>query len=320
MSSPLILGIDGGGTKTVAWLAPLHDDGSGEILGRGQAGPGNPRAAGFETAQSNIAAAINAAFINAKLPPSPVSAACFGLAGAGRQIEQDRITAWAKSRGIAQAIRVVGDAEPILAAASEDNTGIALICGTGSLAWGRNAAGQTARSGGWGYLLGDEGSAYAIALAGLRAAVRAADGRGMETDLLPAFMQQLSADSPQDLVSQVYAPEMTRERLAGLASIVFDVRSTDKVAEQIVAAAAADLAEMVATVAKQLRLPPRGYTVALAGGVLMAQLNYLEQFITALLIELRKTTGPQPGNLITVSEPVQGAVALAKTLATSASN
>ncbi|MEX2027532.1 MAG: BadF/BadG/BcrA/BcrD ATPase family protein, partial [Pirellulaceae bacterium] len=132
----------------------------------GTAGPGNPRAAGFDVAQSNINAAIEQAFADAKLPRESVSAACFGLAGCGREEEQERIRSWAGERRIAAVVQVTGDAEPILAAASPDNWGIALICGTGSLAWGRNQRGQTARCGGWGYLIGDDGSAYAIALAG----------------------------------------------------------------------------------------------------------------------------------------------------------
>src|SRR5262245_59230190 len=142
LTAPLILGVDGGGTKTVAWLAPLDDAQNSIILGRGQAGPGNPRAAGFDVAQANITAAIEAAFADAKLPVTTAAAACFGLAGAGRESEQTRIANWAMQRGIATRVRVVGDAEPILAAASPDNCGIALICGTGSLAWGRNRAGE----------------------------------------------------------------------------------------------------------------------------------------------------------------------------------
>ncbi len=310
---PLVLGVDGGGTKTVAWLAPLDDVGSGEILGRGHAGPGNPRAAGFETAQANIEAAIAAAFADARLPQQTVATACFGLAGAGRAAEQEQITAWALARGIARRVQVTGDAEPILAAAAPDNVGIALISGTGSLAFGRNAAGETARCGGWGYLLGDEGSGYAIALAGLRAAVRAADGRGPATDLLPAFLRELAAATPHELVARAYSPEMTRERLAGLAGIVFDLRSTDAVAEQIVAAAADELAELVATVARQLRLPKSGYTLAMTGGVLLHQLNYLDQFAQALVGKCLEL-GSRPAHWMLVEEPVRGAVALARRL------
>src|SRR5439155_21475116 len=216
-ASDVIVGVDGGGTKTVAWLAPMNDPSNAVVLGRGQAGPGNPRAAGFEVALANIGAAIDAAFTDAKLPRTVAVAACFGLAGAGREIEQQRIVALATEQKIARAIRVTGDAEPILAAASSDNSGVALICGTGSMAWGRNAAGKTARCGGWGFLIGDEGSAYWIARAGLTAAVRGADGRGEMTALLPRFQKELQAAAPQDLVDRVYSPQMTRERIASLA-------------------------------------------------------------------------------------------------------
>jgi N-acetylglucosamine kinase-like BadF-type ATPase len=188
--------------------------------------------------------------------------------------------------------------------------GIALISGTGSLAWGRNGEGQIARSGGWGYMLGDEGSGYAIALAGLRAAVRAADNRDEPTSLLAAFMQKLSADSPQDLVAKVYGPEMTREGLAELASVVFDLRTTDSVAANIVQAAASNLAEMVAAVATQLKLPPNGYTLAMAGGVLLKQLSYVEQIVS----RLQSLPQAKPSHWKLVDEPVRGAVALARAL------
>src|SRR5436190_14857564 len=121
----IIIGVDGGGTKTIAWLAPLDDDTNTIVLGRGQAGPGNPRAAGFDVAQANIAAAIEVAFADGKLPRAAAAAACFGLAGAGREIEQQRIASWAEQQSIAHTVRVTGDAEPILASASSDNVGIA---------------------------------------------------------------------------------------------------------------------------------------------------------------------------------------------------
>lgn len=312
-ASQFVLGVDGGGTKTVAWLAPLAADGGQTALGRGQAGPGNPRAAGFSVAQANIDAAIAAAFADAGIPRQPVAAACFGLAGAGRAAEQQQITDWALGRRIAERINVTGDAEPILATAAPDNTGVVLICGTGSLAWGRNAAGQTARCGGWGYLLGDEGSGYAIALAGLRAAVRAADGRGPATELLPAFMQRLGAASPEELVGRVYAADMKREGLAGLASLVFECRSSDPVATQIVADAAGSLAELVVTVVRQLHLPPSDVTLALAGGTLVHQPQYREQLLSALKHAF-EMQGARPIRWTIVEQPVQGAVALARSL------
>jgi N-acetylglucosamine kinase-like BadF-type ATPase len=323
--APLVLGVDGGGTKTVAWLAPLNPLPSREgglrsepgeglpassgALGRGTAGPGNPRAAGFDVAQANIDAAIAAAFAEAQLPRQPVAAAWFGLAGCGRAEEQERITAWAESRGIAYMMQVSGDAEPILAAASPDNWGIVLICGTGSLAWGRNSQGRSARCGGWGYLLGDDGSAYAIALAGLRAAVRAADGRGLPTELLSHFLVQFGVSEPPELVEKIYGPEMTVERIAALAVTVFKSAPSDPVADKILTGAAKELAKMTAALVGRLQLPPRGFPLALAGSVLLNQPDFRRRVGAEIAMR-----GCQPSELA-VGEPVEGAVKLARQLA-----
>jgi len=312
MRDALILGVDGGGTKTIAWLAPLEDPSGTVVLGRGQAGPGNPRAAGFETAEANIAAAIAAAFDDARLPQSPVEAACFGLAGAGRAAEQARLSAWAVQRGLARAVRVVGDAEIVLAAASGDRRGIVLICGTGSLAWGRDAAGTTARAGGWGYLIGDEGSAYRIALAGLQAAVQAADGRGQPTALLGHLMRSLDAPTPEALVERIYAPEMTRERLARLCQTVFDAAPADATARAIVAAASRDLASMVATLCRRLQFASGQFPLALAGSVILSQ-----PLLRELLGEQLAEAAALPQSTTLVTDPVRGALGVARTEARS---
>ena len=314
-ATDLVIGVDGGGTKTVAWLAPLSDDGTGQVLGRGRAGSGNPRAAGFEVAQASIDAAIEAAFADANVPRGPVAAASLCLSGAGRPAEQSRLTQWADARGLAQITRVTGDAEPILAAASSENWGIALIAGTGSLAWGRNRAGDVERSGGWGYLIGDEGSAYAIALAGLRAATQAADGRGPATELLSRFQQRLDAASPQHLIERVYGPDMTRERLAALAIVVFDAAANDSIAQQIVDTAATELADMAAALVEPLSLPVGEYPLALAGSVLSQQTSLRQRVLDRL-----HQTAAAPGPVSIVTEPVRGAVTLARIAANNPSN
>jgi N-acetylglucosamine kinase-like BadF-type ATPase len=308
LTPPLIIGVDGGGTKTVAWLA-RWDGVASVVLGRGQAGPGNPRAAGFDVAQGNIALAIQSAFDKAQLPRVAASAACFGLAGAGRPAEQKQIARWAEEFGVASRVQVVGDAEPILAAASLDNVGVALIVGTGSFAWGRNGDGETGRTGGWGYLLGDEGSAYAIARAGLTAAVKAADGRGSGTVLLAHILQELNASDPNELVELIYGPQMTRERLAGLAVAVFVSAATDFAARGIIQTAASDLAEMVATLCRRLNLPSKGYALALAGSVILNQ-----PLLRSLLEQQLAERDCTPEIIHAVDEPVAGALALARRL------
>jgi N-acetylglucosamine kinase-like BadF-type ATPase len=306
----LVIGVDGGGTKTVAWLAPLEDASNTIVVGRGNAGPGNPRAAGFDVALANIKVAIEAAFASANLPRAEAAAACFGLAGAGRESEQQRIVAWAKDEAIARVTRVTGDAESLLAAASPTNCGVALISGTGSMAWGRNATGMVGRCGGWGYILGDEGSGYAIARAALTAAARAADGRGETTKLLQLFLRNLDAAGPQQMIDRIYSTEMSREQLAGLASVVFEAAASDGVAQAIIVQAADELALLVISLCRRLDFSRGDYDLAIAGGVICNQ-----PMLRELVGKRLKEIGSEPRATTAVEGPVRGAVALARQLA-----
>lgn len=306
---PLVLGVDGGGTKTVAWLAARDDPPTADPLGEGHAGPGNPRAVGFAAAQSEVLRAIELAFRAAGWPMRPVAALCLALAGAGRPAEREALVRWAANAGLAERVMVTDDAEPVLAAAERQRCGVALLCGTGSLAWGRSQRGEVARVGGWGYLLGDEGSGYQLACQGLRAALRAADGRGEATSLLPLFMERLKASVPEDLVERVYGPPMSRQELAALAPVVLAAEQ-DSQALRIMEAGAAALAEMVAALVRRLALVPGDYLLAMAGGLLVHYPRYRERVLQDLAAR-----GQAPGTIALVREPVRGAVALAQDLA-----
>ena len=304
-----VVGVDGGGSKTLAWLAARQAGGADQPIGVGEAGPGNPRAAGFEVAQHNIAAAIRQAWAAAGREPQRAAAACLGLSGAGRPEEQQRIRDWALAAGIAGEVQVTHDAEIILAAGSRENSGVALICGTGSLAWGRSTTGAVARAGGWGYLIGDEGSAYAVVREGLRAAAMAADGRGPATALLAQFQRRLQAAAPEELIGRIYHAEMTRETLSRLADVVFECATSDAVAERIIRDAAAELASMVTAVVRHLHLTSGGYELALTGGLLLHQ-PQLQDRLQSALAALNAT--PLQTRLVT--DPVRGAVTLARRL------
>lgn len=304
----LLLGIDGGGSKTVAWLAPLDDPTNTIVLGRGKAGPGNPRSAGFETAQGNIAAAIEAAFHDAGLPKTTALAAWFGLAGAGREVEQGRIAAWAKERQIAGGTRVSGDVELVLGAASPTFAGIAFAAGTGSMAFGRNKNGRTDRCGGWGYLLGDEGSSYAIAIAALNAIVRAADGRGPATTLTERFLTASKLSSEKELVELIYSPNTTPASIAGGAVFVFEAAATDRVARQILDHAASECAHMIATLTRRLALDDN-FTLGMSGTACVKQSAY-----RTLILDALAARDLRPATVEIVAEPVRGAVALARAL------
>ena len=303
-SNEYIIGVDAGGTRTTAWIA---DAASECIVGRATGSSGNPRAIGLLPACQNIRNAVQSAFRHAEIAPVTARTACFCIAGAGRAAEQTALKEWFQSNGIADRIRVVTDAEAVLATATPDCVGIALICGTGSLAWGRNAAGEIRRSGGWGYLLGDEGSAFSIARAGLQAATQSADGRRPPTHLLPELVSVCQLKDPAELIEFVYSSPAPREQIARLAETVFRVAETgDACARSILDTAARQLAEMLVSVRTNLKLPVQGIPVALTGSVLTNQPLFLRAVVHHANVA--------ESDITVVQEPVVGAVSIARSM------
>jgi len=301
----LLLGIDGGGTATRAVLA----DADGKVLGRGAAGPGNPKSAGLEQALSEVRQAVDAAFLGFGGKPETAAAICLALAGAGRPEDRPPIESWVIHERIAERAAVVPDALAVLAAASPDVVGVSLIAGTGSMAYARNTTGEESRAGGWGPLFGDEGSGYLLALAGLRAAAQAADGRGPSTSLLPAFLDRLKITEPPALVTTLYSPIWDRRRIAELASVVTAAADAkDDVAAGLVQNAVDELTKTVVAAASRLtwQSPP---CVAMTGG-LVANAAHLQ----LRLKESLAATGRFSGASL-VLEPAIGSVEIARRVA-----
>jgi N-acetylmuramic acid 6-phosphate etherase len=305
-NSSLVLGIDGGGSHTVALLATRTAD-NWTILGRGASGPSNLQAVGKERALAALDDAVTNAFLAANLARCPVRCACLGLAGADRLDDQRVIREWAEGAYLADKVDITNDAAILLAAGTPQGWGLALIAGTGSIAFGRNPDGQRARAGGWGYLLGDEGSAYALVMAGLRAVVRAADGRGPATRLTERFLAQLGLTQPQELVAAVYRGGRSRADLAALAPLVLEVAEKDEVAGSIVDREAQELARAGEAVMRQFRWQGPIPT-ALAGGLLVRSEVYRQRVLNALT-----NLGVSAYPIAAVEEPARGAVQLAVT-------
>jgi N-acetylmuramic acid 6-phosphate etherase len=310
----LLLGIDGGGSRTVALLAAVGAEspspGSVDrfVLGRGEAGPSNLQAVGSDRALVALDEAVAAAFAAAKLARTPVAVACLGLAGAGRPDDKKVIQDWAAAVSLAQMVEVTTDAAILLSAGAPEGWGLALVAGTGSIAYGRTADGRTARAGGWGYLMGDEGSAYALVLAGLQAVARAADGRGPATGLTERFLGSLGVSQPQELVPAIYRTGRDRTALASLAPLLFDAADAgDAIALGIVEDGARELAQMVAAVAGTIGFDRSAAPLALSGGVLLASSGYRRCVLSALE-SLQFRADP----VAVVLEPAEGALRLAR--------
>jgi N-acetylmuramic acid 6-phosphate etherase len=305
-SSILCLGVDGGGTHTVALLASAD----GAIGGRGEAGPSNLQAVGQEQALRALDEAVGAAFRSAGLARVPGGAACLGLAGAGREEDQRLVREWAARVELAERVEVTTDVALLLAAGTPAGWGLALVAGTGSVAYGRSEDGRTARAGGWGPLLGDEGSGYALALGALRAVTRAADGVGPASLLSERLLEALGLGAAQELIPWLRGAGRDRAQVAALVPLVLEAAARgDAVARELAEAGARDLALAGAAVARRLGMAGGAVPLALAGGVIVGDADHRGRVLEAL-----RAAGLNPTPMTLVPEPARGALRLAASL------
>ncbi len=303
-----MLGIDAGGSKTSVLLGEIVD-GQLRSIGSAVGAAGNPRSVGFDVALATIHHTIEQAFDSARIPSTMVSHACLSVAGAGRPDERQRILDWCSSTRVAAHASVVGDAECLLAAI--DTCGVALIAGTGSMAWGRGTAGDTARAGGCGFLFDDEGSGYWLAAEALRHVCMAGDARRETTSLQEAVLTHLNLSASTELIGWCYEAADPRCQIATLAPLVFQEYARDAVAQEIVQAGARALAKLVSAVVHELTFPADGFALACAGSVLLRQPVYRRLLETEL-----GRLGAAPRKLCFIDNPVEGALQLAYSSAT----
>ncbi|MGZ3584989.1 MAG: N-acetylglucosamine kinase [Ktedonobacterales bacterium] len=265
------LGVDGGGSKTLAVVV----DAQGVERGRALAGSSNYAAVGLNDAVGNVYAAAERA-AEAASTSLPVEAVWLGIAGIDTMRAHDLLLA--HFRGLAGSVRLTNDAELVLGGL-EGMVGVALIAGTGSIALGRNAQGEARRAGGWGHVLGDEGSGYTLGRSALQAATRASDGRGEATTLLPAILQEWGLTEASDMLTRVY-PEVNKKVIAGLSSLVLRAAEAgDEVAGAIVREAAEELALAATTVGRALGFGSAAFPLALGGGLLLHEHAFREDVL-----------------------------------------
>ena len=274
----LFLGVDGGQSSTTALLG----DENGRILGAGKGGPCNHAAAaeGRAKLERAVRESVGAACAEAGLDATTVhfEAACFGMSGG----PDDKRSILAKLLRADRWI-VTTDAEIALTGAVEAGQGIIVIAGTGSMALGRRT-GPPVRAGGWGYIFGDEGSAFDIVRQALRAAVRMEEGWGPATALRQALLEATGSRNSNDLLHRFYAPDWPRARVASLAPLVdMAAGAADPIALEILNAAAHHLATLAGSVRAQLWKEGEPVEVAYSGGVFRSA-RVLERF--RLLVEL----------------------------------
>lgn len=267
MDNDFILGIDGGGTATV--VSAFSKDGC--CLGEWKAGSLNVNGQSYEETTGTIADII-LLIERAGLPISASRGICIGAAGISNPDTAAVITGALRQAGMQGAIKLVGDQETALAAAFPELWGVILIAGTGSICYGKSKDGTAYRVGGYGHIIDDAGSAYAIGRDILQAVVRGYDGRTQATVLTDLVYKQLNIGSMGELISWLYAPDRTKKEIAALAPLSETAASsiinegTEDAAAAILNHAAEELALLADVMLQRI---PETNKIVLSGSVLL---------------------------------------------------
>jgi N-acetylglucosamine kinase-like BadF-type ATPase len=274
------LGVDGGQSSTTAVIG----DELGRVIGMGRGGPSNHvgAAEGRTKFVSAIEGCVTAACADVGQvgnlrrignPPRPLrfTSACLGFSGGPADKESIVNEILFSDRTL-----VTHDGLIALSGATAGQPGLIAIAGTGSFAFGRNGAGETARAGGWGYVFGDEGGGFFITRQALRAALRFEEGWGPATALRSMFLDATGARDINNLLHRFYTSEFSRPRIAEFSKAVNDAATSgDEIARAILEEAAQQLAVIAEAVRQKLFGEPA--LVAYVGGVFRSEI-LLERF------------------------------------------
>jgi len=299
----LLVGLDVGGSSTeLLAVTPNARSAPVRLVGPGA----NLQRVGFEQTVAVLQELIEQALRH--FPEVSTLSVCAGIAGCGRRKDQEllarRLQQVLGDGGRAVQVRVVHDAEIALEAAFEGDSGVVVVAGTGSVILARTLQGRIEVAGGWGYLLGDEGSGFAIARAGLQAVTHAIDG-GPSTRLQALLVERFQLSERDAIIHRVYQERWPLQQFAPV--VLEAAREGDPVARRIVDDQVARLVEQVGWLLQRLGddVAPR---MALAGGLMN------EPFYVACLREQLARRWPDWSVEVQRRRPVEGALQLARRL------
>jgi len=292
-----ILGIDGGATKTLAAVLDLERN----VLALGRSGPSNEDAVGTRLAVKAVLDAADRALARAGIVQDDLATAVLAVAGTDTDSIDRHLHELRSERWI-----VVGDVVGAWATATGAQPGIGVISGTGSNVFGVGARGETWRAGGWGHLLGDEGSGYWLGAQSLAAVLHDRDGSGPPTALSDASLRFFGAPSVQALVASVYTTPLTKSEVAAFAIETSRLAGEgDAVARELYARAAAELGRQVGAV-----IARTGLTGAFPVGLIGSAWRAGEVFVAPLTGIVRELA-PQAEVFTVAMAPVGGSLLLA---------
>lgn len=292
-----VMGVDGGATKTLAAVLDLQE----QTLHLGHGGSSNPDAVGAHAATDSLVKATDEAIGRAGIEHGQLDAAVLAVAGT----DTDAVAAHVRERCPA-AWLVVNDVVGAWAAATDAHPGVGVISGTGSNVLGIGEGGQAWRAGGWGHVLGDEGSGYWLALQSIKAALADREASGPQTALSAAAIDFFDVQSVEALATLVYAKPLSKGEIAAFAIETARIaHAGDEVARSLYMRGAEELARQIAAVVEQTGLTAE-FPIGLIGSAFKAG----ELFIAPLAAAIHRFA-PQAQVAVVETAPVGGCVLLA---------
>lgn len=300
-----LIGVDGGGTKTHGMIT----DCDGKVLAEMLKGSANFQMLGVEPVSKLLVELLYELVDKVGGNIADVEIAVFGLTGAGREKDKERIfnglVNYAKIKNLSlPKIIIETDARIALEGALMGKPGIVLIAGTGSVMFAKDIEGKIHRVGGWGRFIGDEGSAFVIGREALRAVAKYIDGRGRETILKDLIFEEFNLTDLMQVVSKIYSGEFDLGKVAPI--VMKAAELGDDVAREILDLACVELLEHIKAMLEKANF---GETVnlALLGGVLQSE-NYVSKKLKKMIeLELPKINLIEP-----MASPAYGAIIYAK--------
>lgn len=269
-----VIGIDGGATKTHLKALSFEKQVVGERFG----GASNLASLCEDDVQKNLYKLLDEFYTQTGFAQDDCSAICLGTAGAGSERMHRLLYAMLEAYRPKTQVMVTNDALPALYGGTLTGVGIIIIAGTGSICLARNEAGKIHRTGGWGHILGDEGSGYDISVQILKAVMRAYDERGKPTLLTDLVLEHLKLSQAKDIIDYVYHSGKSKCELASIAFLC-DIaqKQGDKVAEHILHTAALSLSDMVVATAKALCFVDENKVVCAYSGSVLLKSEFLRK-------------------------------------------
>ncbi|MBB3110742.1 N-acetylglucosamine kinase-like BadF-type ATPase [Paenibacillus phyllosphaerae] len=295
------LGVDAGGSKTYTLIA----DETGRIVGKGASGNGNHQT-GYEEAKRNITASVEEALAAANVKREQITFACFGLAGADREIDYRILRPLIAGLGFPH-YEITGDTMIAMRAGTDRPYGVVLICGTGTNSAGKNPQGTFYQCGGFSYLFGDFAGGGTLAREAFRSVIRAWDGREQPTKLTGLLLERLGYQTVQAMFDDYLDHEKAVP--IDVARLVFQAaQDVDAVAERLLRIQGEELGVAARAVIDRLGMSGEAFDVVLAGSIVTrGQGSFVLDPIEAAV----KAAAPAARIVRLQTEPVIGALWLA---------